>query len=915
MKVKVKLLVFRLTVVAVMIAMVMAPFNTTFAEEGTTEKPWMNTSLSAEERTSLLLQAMTLEEKIDFVTGGVNNNYGFYNEAIERLGIPALKMADGPAGVRIANPDVQDKQSTALPAPIALAASWDTEAAAQYGDLLGKEAFNTTHNVFLGPGLDIARLPWGSRNFESLGEDPLLQSHLGTAYVKGVQSYPVIATAKHYLLNNQETERFTTNVKVDERAMQEVYLRPFESAVQEAGLGAAMCSFNKINGVAACDNDEMMNGVLKAQKGFEGFIMSDYGANVSTATSANAGLDLETPGVPYNMWGDKLLDAVKNGEVSEERLDDMVSRILLQMFEKGLFDQPAKNNLIDAKADGALARKIAEESMVLLQNNNDMLPLSANELKSIAVIGPDADNASAAGGGSSKVNPTYSVSPLKGIRERAGNDVEVKYAPGSDPITAGDIIPGPSAVPSSLLHPAVPAEEAASVGYDTYTEGENGLRGEYWDNPNMEGSPGFVHTDKQVNMNLGFYNFDFNAISPKVDPIPTKFNSLMSARWTGVIAAPETGEYKLSISSMGSGKLYLDGELFIDNKGTKLETTEKSITLKKGEQHSVRIEYRTDSPNFNDSDYGGMIRFGWEPRADVQDKLIKDAVELARNSDVAVIVTRTYDSEGYVDRSDLELPNNQDRLIKAVAAVNPKTIVVQMSGRAVEMDDWQNDVPAIIQAWYAGQEQGNALAGILFGDVNPSGKLPVTFPVDEKATPVSSEAQFPGINGNGDYSEGIYVGYRGYEKEGIKPAFAFGHGLSYTTFNYSNLKTKADKSGKKENTVEVSLNLRNTGKVSGSEVVQVYTGKLPAPVETPIKQLAGFAKIKLEPGKQQRVTIQLDDKALSYWDKASKQWVMPSGEVPIYVGSSSSDIRLKGTVTVPKAKETGRTRQNNKSGK
>ncbi|MFB5676279.1 glycoside hydrolase family 3 C-terminal domain-containing protein [Paenibacillus terreus] len=909
---RVKPLVIRLTVVAVMIAMVMAPFNTSSAEGAAVDKPWMNASLSAKERTALLLKSMTLEEKVDFVTGDVNNNYGFYNEGIERLGIPALKMADGPAGIRVANPDVQDKQATALPAPIALAASWDTEAASQYGDLLGKEAYNTTHNVFLGPGLDIARLPWGSRNFESLGEDPLLQSKLGAAYVKGVQSNPVIATAKHYLLNNQETERFTTNVKADERTIQEVYLRPFESAVQ-AGLGAAMCSFNKINGVAACDNDEMLNDVLKGQKGFDGFIMSDYGANVSTATSANAGLDLETPGVPYNMWGDKLLAAVKKGEVSEERLDDMVSRILQQMFEKGLFDHPAKNNLIDAKADGALARKIAEDSMVLLQNNNNMLPLSADKLKSIAVIGPDADNGSAAGGGSSKVNPTYSVSPLKGIRERAGNDVDVKYAPGSDPITAGDIIPGPSAVPSSLLHPAVPEEKGASVGYATYDEGENGLRGEYWDNAAMEGSPGFVHTDKQVNMNLGFYNFDFNARSPKVDPVPTKFNSMMSARWTGVIAAPETGEYKLSISSMGSGKLYLDGELFIDNKGTKLETTEKSITLKKGEQHSVRIEYRTDSPNFDDSDYGGMIRFGWEPPADVQDKLIKDAVELARKSDVAVIVTRTYDSEGYVDRSDLELPNNQDRLIKAVAAVNPKTIVVQMSGRAVEMDGWQHDVPAIIQAWYAGQEQGSALAHILFGDVNPSGKLPVTFPVNEKATPVSSEAQFPGINGNGDYSEGIDVGYRGYEKEGIKPAFAFGYGLSYTTFNYSNLKTKADKSGKKESTVEVSLNLRNTGKVSGSEVVQVYTGKLPAPVDTPPKQLAGFAKIKLEPGKQQRVTIQLDNKALSYWDEKSDQWVMPSGEVPIYVGSSSADIRLEGKVTIPEAKNAGKGNQDKNS--
>ncbi|KAF6583046.1 MULTISPECIES: beta-glucosidase [Paenibacillus] len=893
--------VFRMVMMTVIAAVVIGPMHIAGAAGSRTDRPWMNTSMSAEKRTALLLQEMTLEEKIDLVTGKVNNYYGFYNNSMERLGIPALKMADGPAGVRIANPDVQDKQSTALPAPIALAATWDTQAAKQYGDLIGDEAFNTTHNVVLGPGMDIARIPWGSRNFESMGEDPLLQSQMVTAYVKGVQSHPVLATAKHYLMNNQETERFTTNVKVSDRALHEIYIRPFEEAIAKADLGGAMCSFNKVNGESACENKTILTDLLKKEMQFKGFVMSDYGANLSTVESANSGLDLETPGTPYGKWGDQLLDAVKTGKVSEQTIDDKAKRILVQMFSKGLFDHPAQNNQIDARDHGKTARQLAEESMVLLQNKNNVLPLSQDKLKSIAVIGPDADNGTVAGGGSSLVNPTYTVSPLEGIRNRVGKGVTVQYAPGTDPISAGDIMPGPSAVPSSLLTTS-DQKENISVGYATYGDAEQGLRGEYWKNNKMEGNPILVRNDDQVNMNLGFYNYQgFNAKSPKVPNTPTTLNGLISARWTGAIAAPKDGDYALSLTSLGSSKLYIDDKLFVDNQGTKLETTKKNISFKAGEKHKIRIEYRADYPT-NGRDSGGMVRLGWEPPADTTDKLIDNAVKLAKKSDVAIVVTRTYESEGYVERSDMELPNNQDRLIRAVAAANPKTIVVQMSGRAVQMDTWQDKVPAIVQAWFAGQEQGNAIARVLFGDVNPSGKLPVTFPVNEQSTPVSSPEKFPGVNGVGDYSDGIFVGYRGYEKAGIQPAFSFGHGLSYTTFGYSDLKVKQHASGKKSDrtsSVEVSLKLKNTGKKAGAEVVQVYSGKLPTNVETPSRQLAGWAKVELKPGQEKKVRIELDPKALSYWDEKSKAWVMPSGEVPIYVGSSSQDTRLTGSVTIP----------------
>ncbi|MCM3700243.1 beta-glucosidase [Paenibacillus macerans] len=885
-------MLFRMMLVAVIAsAAIISPFGMVKAAGTSAEQPWFDTSKTPEERTELLLREMTLEEKVDFVTGDVNNNYGFYNAPIKRLGIPALTMADGPTGVRVANPEVQGKKSTAFPTPIALAATWNTETAGRYGDLVGNEAYNTTHNVLLGPGFDIARLPWGSRNFESLGEDPLLQSKLGVEYVKNVQKYPVIATAKHYLLNNQETDRFAVDTRASERAIMEIYSRPFAAAVQEADLGSAMCSFNRINGVFACENETALTKILKERLGFKGFIMSDYGANLSTAESALAGLDLETPGKPYGEWGDKLLAAVKNGQVGEDVIDGMARRILVQMFDKGLFDKPAVNVQIPAKEHGQAALEMAEEGMVLLQNKDNVLPLNADKLDSIAVIGPDADSYATVGG-SSLVQPNYTISPLEAIREQAGKEVQVEYAPGTDPISTGDIVNGPSAVPSSMLFP----QSGKSSAYGSSEE--SGLRGEYWTNNKMEGDPSLTRTDRQVNMNLGFYNYDgLNGQSQKLTKLPNEYNGMMSARWTGTIAAPKTGEYTLSITSIGSGKLYFDGELLIDNKGEKVETSKAKVNLAAGEKHDVRIEYRTDWPDNLDSDFGGLIRFGWEPPAGTVDLTMQKAVDLAKRSDVAIVVVRTYESEGYIDRSDLELPNNQDQLIAEVAAANPNTIVVSMSGRAVEMDTWRQDVKGILQAWYAGQEQGHAIANILFGKVNPSGKLPVTFPVDDDHTPVSTEQQFPGIDSKADYSEGVMVGYRGYEFDGIKPAFAFGHGLSYTNFEYRNTKVKVS-GNKDDRKIKVSLNLRNTGKVAGAEVVQVYTGKLPAAVETAPKQLAGWAKVELQPGKQKRVEIELAPKALSYWDEQSGEWVMSQGKVPIYIGSSSEDVRLKTSVTV-----------------
>lgn len=870
-------------ITVLLVGLIASPFQA-FAEES--DRPWLNEDLSAKKRTNLLLDAMSLEDKVNLITGNLNNYYGYYNEGMEKYGIPELKMADGPAGVRIANPDIQNKQSTAMPAPIALAASWDTDAAAAYGDVLGNEAFNTTHNVLLGPGLDIARNAFGSRNFESLGEDPVLQSRMAASYINGVQDNHVMTTAKHYLLNNQETLRFTNDSQASERAINEIYARPFQAAIEDADLSSIMCSFNKVNTEYACDSKTLLTDLLRDQLDFEGFVMSDYGANISTSNSINSGLDLETPGEPDGKWGDNLLQAVKDGQVSEDTVNQSTYRLLYQMFDKGLFDNPTQNQQIDTVDHGQTAREIAAESMVLLKNKKDALPIQ-DDTDSIAVIGPDADNASAAGGGSSLVNPTYTVSPLEGIQNHAGKNTEVSYTAGTDPISAGDVMPGPDAVPSSLLHTAKDASE-------------NGLKAEYWTNKNFEGNPSHERTDKQVNMNLGFYNYEgFNSQSPKLDKLPTDLNGMMSARWTGVIEAPKDGTYNLSTTSFGTSKLYLDGKLIVENEGEELGTKSVEVKLKKGEQHDIKIEYQTDYETGDGRDYGGQVRFGWEPADGAVDDQIQEAVKAAKKADKAVIVTRTYDSEGYTERSDMELPNNQQQLIEEVSKVNPNTIVVNESGIAIEMGDWQDDVKAIVQAWYPGQEQGNAIADVLFGDVNPSGKLPVTFPVDEDKTPTSSEDQFPGTNGVNDYSEGVFVGYRGYDKQNLEVAYPFGYGLSYTDFKYRNLHTKV-KQKKDDTSIEVQLNLRNIGDTKGAEVVQVYAGELPTnDVETPEKQLAGFEKVELKAGKQKSVKIKLDPKAFSYYDETKNEWVMPSGEVPVYVGSSSEDIRLEGTVTLP----------------
>jgi beta-glucosidase len=849
---------------------------------------WWDESEEDTERARDLLRRMTLDEKVNMMHGELNNFYGFYNGPIERLGIPALTMADGPAGVRIANPNVNGQRATQLPAPIALAATWDRGLSVQYGDVGGDEALRTGHNVLLAPAVDIARVAQAGRSFEAFGEDPLLSGTMGAGVIRGIQQNPVVADIKHYNVYTQETNRLIGgNAVVEERALQEIYTRPFAIGIEQGRPGSAMCAFNKVNGVWACESDELLNQILKEQLHFQGWVMSDYGATHSTVLAANAGLDQEMPGNTTPQVGPgtcyfcgPLLDAVRSGQVPQSRIDDAVLRILRPMFGLGLFDHPPVIRPLPEAENGRFARMVAERAMVLLKNERGALPLT-DSVGSIAVIGSDADTV-VVGGGSALVKPTYTVSPLEGIRERVGPAVQVRHVRGSDPVTSAALIPGPDPIPSDFLTSAL---------------GDGpGLRAEYFSSTNFTGEMA-DRTDPYAAINGGFFLFEgFNAQSPHF-PVQNRAMGA-SIRWTGQLTAPTTGTYELAVTTTGSAVVYLDDEAVLTataSGNSTPTTTTAAVDLEGGVARDLRVEFVNNGPGGTDA--GAVFQLGWTTPEGVVAPQAREAAALARSSQAAVVVVRDYSSEGG-DKPDLDLPNGQVELIRQVAAANPRTIVVTSTGGAIQTSDWEAGVPAIVHSWFGGQEQGNALARILFGDVNPSGRLPLTLPVDEDSTPTRSPEQFPGNGLNQQFSEGIYVGYRGYEEFGIKPQYPFGHGLSYTTFDYRNLRTNIAAGGGGAQ-LQVRVAVRNTGTVAGTETVQVYVGNLPTRrVESARKALAGWETVTLQPGERKQVTITLSPESVSYWDVDNDRWQTPRGNIPVYVGSSSTDTRLTGTLQI-----------------
>jgi beta-glucosidase len=752
---------------------------------------------------------MSLEEKISLLHGArdpKNLGEAGYWPGLPRLGIPPLRLADGPCGVNV------NRDATAMPAPVGLAATFDPEAARLYGVVMGRDARALEQDILLAPHVNIVRDPLFRRNHTTLGEDPLLGARLGAAEIAGIQSQGVMAQVKHLAGYNG-----SENVVIDERTLREIYLPAFEAAVQ-AGAASAMCAYNRINGAWACENPALQNGILRGEWGFTGFIASDWGAVHGTLALA-AGLDLEMPGReiagrpggPY--FGDALQAAVRSGAVPVAAVDSALARILRQMDRFHLLDPkpPARPAAIDIQADAKIVRDIAAQSAVLLTNEGGALPLAAADLASLAVIGPTGGQLAAGFLGERAAGfANRLVSPLAALRKLAPG-ARIVYAVGGD-LTGVPIFRSPSALAPGTEYSrtgTLAIAEAGDYAFSVQAVNGNGAEGN-----------GAIAIDGRPVSRTGGFGFAGGGAAAK--------------KWSSIVPTTDGRDNPRAIVHLTAGKHRI--ELTANSTGT--------------------------APL--------SVRFAWMTPA-IRRANLEAAVAAAK----AVRTPVVFAWSGIGDT--LALPEDQDELIRRVAAVNPRTIVVLNTGGPVAMP-WKAGVRAILEMWFPGQEGGWATADLLLGRVNPSGKLPVTFPARIEDAPSPS----------GIYSEGIAVGYRWYDRQNIEPLFPFGHGLSYTRFEYSDLAVTRVADG-----LDITLAVRNAGPRKGAEVVQFYIGPpAAAPVPMVPKQLAAFQRVDLNPGQLAHITLRVTARALSYWSIATHAWAVAEGDRPIYIASSSRDIRL-----------------------
>lgn len=808
---------------------------------------YLNSKLNVESRVEDLLKRMTLEEKIEQFGG---DKTGFSTARNNRLGIPGFKFTDGPHGVRWG-------KSTAFPVSIVLGASWDPDLMHRVGVALAVETKAKGRNQLLGPCINVIRDPRGGRSAETFGEDPYLISRMAVAYIKGVQSEKVIATPKHYAVNNQENGRMVNNVIVDERTLREFYLPHFQKSIQEAGAWSIMAAYNKMNGPHCAENHHLLKDILRNEWNFKGFVVSDWGAVHSTAPSINAGMDVEMPQAHF--YGKPLLDAVKSGAVSEKTIDESVRRILRTKFWAGLFEQEPKENpdAVNTPEHRQLALESARAGIVLLKNEGRLLPFDKNKIKSIAVIGPNAAVARVSLGGSAHADPFSAVSVLEGIQNKVGKNVSVTSAKGTIMYSLFNFVPSWAFVPPDAK------------------KDETGIQAEYFNNPELKGKPELVRYDEQINFSWGF---DWNKEgSPDGKILPDYF----SVRWKGKLMVRAKVQY-LRVYADGGVRLYVDNKLLLDtwDKPEK-EPAGVPVNLEPMKPVDFKMEYAAQTgPSF--------VKLEWlEPS---MARSYFKALDIAKKSDVVVLamgLSKDVESEG-VDRSDLYLPKGQEQLIEEIAKVNKHIVVVVIGAMGTIMERWADRVAGILVAWYPGEQGGNAIADILFGDTNPGGKLPITL--------VKSMEQLPGFDNQYETISGGR-GYRYYEKHKIEPLFPFGFGLSYTTFEHSNLKispAKIPANGR----VSVSAEIQNTGSYEGDEIVQLYVRDVQASVDRPIKELKGFKRISLKPGEKKKVVFTLTEEELSFYDTGKKKFVVEPGEFEVMAGSSSQDIRLKGSFEV-----------------
>jgi beta-glucosidase len=797
-----------------------------------------------------LCDSMTLEEQVALLAGA-----DFWTTVpLPRVGVPAIKVTDGPNGARGGGALLGGVKTACFPVGISLASTWNVDLLQRVGQALAEEAHSKGARVLLGPTVNLHRHPLNGRNFECFSEDPLLSARLACAYIDGLQAHGVAATVKHFAGNESEFERMTINSEIDERTLRELYLVPFEAAVKQARTWAVMAAYNHVNGTYASEHPRLLREILKAEWGFDGLAMSDWFATHSTSDALNAGLDLEMPG-PTRFRGQALADAVRAGSVDAARVRDSALRMLRLLERVDGFAHPTipPEQATDRPEHRALIRQAGAEGTVLLKNDG-VLPLDASRLKSLAVIGPNAAVAQIMGGGSAQVNAYYRVSPLDGIRAHLqSSSTAVRHAPGCTNHRLLPLLPG-------------------------------GVSLDYFETETPRGDP--VSSERRDEAEVMW-----------LDTLPNGVTSdVFSARLLANLVPAESGEYEFSLVSAGLSRLYVDGSLVVDNWdiwrpgdnyfGAGSDEVLGSRWLDSGHEYAVLVEYghRTSGP------FGlKAVRIGAE--LPLGEAAMQHAVDLAAASDVAVVcagLSGEWDTEGR-DRADMHLAGRQDELIRRVAAVNPRTVVVVQTGGPVGMP-WIAEVSAVLEAWYPGQECGNAVADVLFGVVNPAGRLPQTFPLRLEDNP--AYGNYPGENGSVRYAEGVFIGYRHYQARGIAPRFAFGHGLSYTTFAYSNLQVVSGQE------VRVRLDVTNSGRRAGQDVVQLYVRDVESSVERPPMELKAFAKVSLDPGQRQTVDFELDRRALAFYDPSRAAWHVEAGDFEVLVGASSDDIRLRGSFSL-----------------
>lgn len=783
--------------------------------------------------------------------------------ALPEIGLESLVMSDGPVGVRGVAWSADDP-SLALPSPTALAATWDPELARRAGRVLAQEAHRKGVHMLLAPTVNLHRSPLGGRHFESYSEDPLLTARIGTGYVTGVQESGIAATVKHFVANDAETERFTVDNHISQRALRELYLAPFEEIIAAAHPWALMSAYNGVNGSTMSEHRELQVGVLREDWGFDGVVVSDWLAARDTVAAIEGGLDVAMPG-PLTVFGPALAAAVREGRVAEETVDTAVRHVLLLAARLGLLKGAAPVVPKDggpAPLDGrAVAREIAARSIVLLRNQNRILPLDPAAVRGVALIGRAARDARFLGGGSATVYPTRVVSPLEGLREALPDDVVLTYAMGADP------------------------DDQLAVAAAGFT-----LRAVLRD------AHGTVLAEQPLT--LGRIRWMDSALPGEVD-----FDALDSVEITGTFTPRDSGTHHFGTGGTGSYRLTVNGTVVYDGAdrdgGDPMEVLtgrpvpRGTIDLEAARPVEVSLLHRAPKVSY------GPIRgvtFGLshrDPERD-DDQLIEDAVAAASAADTAIVVVATterVESEGF-DRSHLRLPGRQDELVARVAAANPRTVVVVNAGAPVEMP-WRGDVAAVLLTWFPGQEGGTALADVLLGLSEPGGRLPTTWPARLADAPVSRVTPADGVL---PYDEGIFIGYRGWQNHSAAPAYPFGHGLGYTDWTYETIAAHR----RTDRAISVRIKVRNTGARTGREVVQLYLAQVGTHqgIERPELWLAGFASVTAAPGRSAVAEVTLPLRRFQTWDDTTASWISVQGRYTVHAGHGLDSLPLATTVDV-----------------